>query len=113
MTPLLDHPVWRLLVPHLVVSGEHSRGLNGPRHRIEVRPTAPSAVESIIVPCVACGQPIFPVRSRKGSKTARFVSVTCTLDVNVACARGAAARAATNAVRDAVQAYHAARRLPL
>jgi hypothetical protein len=94
---LLEHPLWPAIRPYVrVETYDRDGGHAHPRHRIELddvgrlRPV----LLAIEVECAAqCGRLIHPIRARWGGRGGLFVSVSCTLDVNVGCARGPRAHA--------------------
>jgi hypothetical protein len=86
-------------------------GANGPRHRIEVRHDAPLSVFDIEVACAHCGKPMHPVR--RDARGAWTFNVSCPLAVSVKCARMPESTATASAVREAIGAEPATRRLHL
>ena len=110
MTPLLAHPFWPLLVPWVQIQTyDRDGGHRHPRHRIELRApdldTFRAAVLGIVVPCVACGRDIHPIRARHAAhgRPPLYIAVSCTLHDRLGCARGAAASGAYTEIVNAVQ----------
>lgn len=104
MYTLDQHPRLADLVPYLYV--QHGSGLNGARHRIEVKTAPPEALVDEVnstTQCAECGAAIMAIRRRAGWGTC-CVSVTCRLEDEVRCARTGAARKSADAVRAAVEA---------
>lgn len=100
---IFEHPHWPTLLPHLYIDqGKKQNPVNGPRHRIQVRKTAPELVFAIEVNCPACGALMHSVRQSKRGFWA--FNVACPLKVRVECSRSPAAHALANAVREAMGA---------
>lgn len=113
---LLDHPIWSDLAPYIRIEiYGRDGGPHHPRHRIEVD-TLPPALRAralrVRVPCVACGQPIHPIRARKSAKGNGhlYYAPCCPLSVRIACSRGDQARDNYVDVRAAVDRARPLRR---
>jgi len=105
---IFEHPLWPTLLPYLYIA-QGQIGLNGARHRIEVRKTCPVSVFDIVVSCAQCGADIHPVRETE-RKVWTF-NVSCPLNVRYRCARKPNAHHMADAVRAAME--HAPHSLPL
>lgn len=100
---ILEHPLWGELLPYLYIR-RGATGVNGARHRIEVRQDAPASVFRLKVDCAHCGRSIFPIR--RDARGAWTFNVSCPLAVRVKCARMPASTAMAKAVRGSMAAYH-------
>jgi hypothetical protein len=99
---ILEHPAWPALLPHLFIRRGTTTGVNGPRHRIEVRTDAPAWVFDIRTACANCGLEIQNVRvDARGGWT---FNLSCPLDRNMRCARMRPTTMACQRVRDAIAA---------
>lgn len=98
---IFGHAEWSTLLPFLYIR-RGADGLNGARHRIEVRQTAPSRVLRIVVPCAYCRAPIQVVRV--DARKAWTFNMSCELEVRAKCARMKATTAMCNRVRAAMAA---------
>lgn len=99
---ILTHPIFKDLEIYFDIQIYDKDGsTTDPRIRIELMelPTDlhKKAVETIM-PCVACGREMHPIRERAG-KSGRghsaqnlYYAATCPLEVNMGCARGKKAR---------------------
>jgi len=97
---IFEHPAWSQLLPHLYIRRGRV-GVNGPRHRIEVRHSAPPWVFDFETECAACGAPIQNVRiDARGGWT---FNASCPLDVNYRCSRMPATTAICSQVREAIE----------
>ena len=81
---LTEHPLWDDLLPYLYV--QHGEGVNGPRHRMEVREPLPEELRAIEIHCVFDDRPIKAIRRRAGWGKL-FLSVSCPLYISWRCAR--------------------------
>jgi hypothetical protein len=88
---ILTHPDWPRLRAHLRLE-TYSRDTNSrgeQRRRIEVvAPQNPATREwllDVLAPCVRCGLPMHPIRSRRS--TGFYYAAACPLDKNVGCSR--------------------------
>jgi hypothetical protein len=61
---LFEHPLWPTLLGYLYIAPGR-QGVNGPRHRIQVRKSAPRSLLAMTVECPHCHQLYFPVRETK------------------------------------------------
>lgn len=92
---VMEHKLWPVLEPFLRVQRyDRDGGHRHPRHRIEVmNPDDPEQRVELLgieVACAACRAPMKSVRARRGrGKPTLFLSVSCELEHNVACARQA------------------------
>jgi len=95
---ILSHAKWNDIKPFLKI--EEVAG-DGGRVRLEIKdvpPTHRAQFLALVMPCVACGAEIHPIRERSGSKhqvgklSHLYYACTCPLEVRMGCARGKAAR---------------------
>lgn len=97
---VFEHPDWPLLLRHLFIR-RGVVGVNGPRHRIEVRKTAPESVFAIHTACANCGRDIVNVRiDKRGGWT---FNLSCPIDVDYRCARMPRTTAMCSRVRAAIE----------
>ncbi|HKE44572.1 MAG TPA: hypothetical protein VKB41_08540 [Steroidobacteraceae bacterium] len=96
---ILEHPDWLVLLPYLYIR-RGGLGVNGARHRIEVRRDAPARLLDIRTACAYCGAAIQNIRiDARGAWT---FNASCPLSVNVKCARMPPTTAICAKVRKAI-----------
>lgn len=96
---IFEHSKWPELLPFLFIR-RGTKGVNGARHRIEVRHDAPAWVFQIHTHCAACGAPIQNVRvDARGGWT---FNASCPLTVRMKCARMRATTVICARVRAAI-----------
>lgn len=107
---LLNSQCFPLLRPYISIE-EYSRdgGHENPRFRIELRAPVPVMRDALNLrlPCVACGQPMYPFRMRSGSRlkdnaAGIYYAAACPLATNISCSRGMQASKEYIRVRAAV-----------
>lgn len=97
---IFEHPLWSTLLPHLYIR-RGAIGVNGARHRIEVRKTAPVSVFEIRTACAYCKREIENVRvDARGAWT---FNASCPLEENPKCARMPGTTAVCSDVRAAIE----------
>jgi hypothetical protein len=96
---IVKHPLWESTLKECFRIEVYDRdgGHTRPRVRIEVKVPSPelgAIFDTVVMPCVACGKEIHPIRARnmKSGSSHRYYAPCCPLDVNVGCSRGAASR---------------------
>jgi len=111
---LMAHAAWLHVAPLLTVETGTTLASGRAHRRIELDSSGLSEkqfamVLGVRVQCASCKSSICPFRRRFGMSAGRaarpgrlFCSLTCPLDVNVGCSRGAAASAATAALAAAI-----------
>lgn len=94
---LTEHPIWPDLLPYVHIEPyARDGGHEHPRHRIEVRRMPAellAAALAVEVACCACGNPMHPIRLRRGAPSGAYYAASCPLDVSLPCSRGPEARA--------------------
>jgi hypothetical protein len=96
---VFEHPRWPALLGYLFIRRGRD-GVNGARHRLEVRQIAPSWVFDVESNCAHCGRRISNVRiDARGGWT---FNLSCPLAVDPKCARMPETTAACQRVRDLI-----------
>ena len=89
----METTVWGTVKEYLRIEYyDRDGGHENPRIRIELK-SLPMALwrkfQVVEMPCVSCGNPIYPLRARKGSLPGSlYYACTCPLEVRMGCARG-------------------------
>ncbi len=98
---IVFHPLWPKLHRYFRVEVyDKDGGHRQPRIRIELTKMPEKLREKALalqMPCVACGQPMHPIRARGDG--ALYYAAACPLDVNIGCSRGKAAKLEYNRIR--------------
>lgn len=110
---ILNHQLWPEIAKHVKIEKyAPDGGYKNPRFRLEFKKDATDEQKkkwlAITVPCVACGEPIHPIRKRKpasrGSGVGHlYIAPCCPLSVNIACSRGEKAHLEYLAIRAEVE----------
>lgn len=101
---IIGTPFWNRIRPYLHITHCDKDGTqDDPRIRIEFLGLPPKLVHEALflqMACVACGNPVNPLRRREGDIDRLYYAPACLVRVRIKCSRGAEARTEYDRFKD-------------